>query len=820
VSDELEPVEQRFEADLSDYIEPIQDASDETEGFADVVEQATENLSGLRDSASETGGSLGELGGAADDADASLDGLAASGDDATASTDALGESVGSLRDKVYEAYPGIDEATASLLAEASAAEAGTAANEEYAGSLGAAQFEANGLYATLASIKDILGAAELGESLTVGVTGLNRFLIETEDDAENAGVAFTGLRTGASLLDDAMLSAANSTRDFWEAVNALDPALAYSENIATDAAAALQAMGATGIEAAAGAAALADAQAQWDANIAEGAEPIIGGLISLLGNLGVALVAGGGSFADFGGEVSDALAEIGANLPVIAVEVAVLLGPILAALTEAGALVTGLSAAVTGLVPFAALAIPAFKSVAGAIDDTRRELDKLPPAERATVLGIRDLKSGYEDMAKAFEPDMFRLFNQGVRIAEDLLPTFRPLADDAADGISKLLAEAEKFFKIPADYAGERATGRMSFLNAHIRDLATPPDLTGWQEFLKEIGPDISPAIQAIGGSISNLVLDWGKFIERFSPKDIQNAFHVLNDIVNWWSEGFGHAISQVMNMWDDFSAAWKNSENWYNDVQKVAYKIQDAFAGIEQDALSMGADVVSSVEKNWDASNRATERYWTEIGHDVEDATDAVRETVITAGHDIEHYWDDAWSTVVSFTEHIPGALEHIFAGAGSWLTGAGREFIEGLINGIESMLGPLESVVEHAGNLAKEAWDWITGSHSPSQEMHLRGVGFVDGLIEGIESREGALHAAVAGLAGGSLAAFGSSSSSAAPSVHVTVPMTLTPGTQGYSDPAFVQYLQREVQEAVLRYQLTNPGNGLTRIVPGIRA
>jgi methyl-accepting chemotaxis protein len=128
MSDELDPVTEKFIADLSGYIEPIQDAADDTEEFATTVEEAKEALSGLRDDAAEAGAGIGdlaghaaeagagldELGGSADAADGSLDGLAATADDADASTETLAEAFARARDAVYEMYPGIDEATASL----------------------------------------------------------------------------------------------------------------------------------------------------------------------------------------------------------------------------------------------------------------------------------------------------------------------------------------------------------------------------------------------------------------------------------------------------------------------------------------------------------------------------------------------------------------------------------------------------------------------------------------------------------------------------------------------------------------------------------
>ncbi len=59
--------------------------------------------------------------------------------------------------------------------------------------------------------------------------------------------------------------------------------------------------------------------------------------------------------------------------------------------------------------------------------------------------------------------------------------------------------------------------------------------------------------------------------------------------------------------------------------------------------------------------------------------------------------------------------------------------------------MLGPLESVVSEGANLAKDAWGFITGSHSPSREIHIRGVGFVDGLPAAARADAGGRGAAV---------------------------------------------------------------------------
>jgi hypothetical protein len=754
VADELEPVTQEFVAALSDYLEPIEDAADETEGFADVVEQATENLSGLRDTSAEAGETLADLSAGADDADASLGGMAGSADDATASTETFAESVARMRDEVYEAYPGIDEATAALLAEAGAAQG--VANEEYAGSLGAAQFEANGLYATLGSIKDILGAAGLGESLTVTSVGLSQFLIETEEEAENAATAVTGLQTGADLLDDSMLKVANSTRDFWEAVNALNPELGFSNNIFKDAKAALRDLGATEYEAAAGATALAKAQSELD-NVAGAGGGGLSGLIMKMF---------GGGASDVGSE--DSFLPPGFDLGGIwsVTKLAALGTAVVALSTEAGALVTGVSAAITGIVPAVALAIPAVESLAHAFDDNGKQLAKLPAGEREAILGIRGLKDEYMSMAKAFEPDVFGVLDRGVNVAKELLPTFKPLADQAAGGIDNLLGQLEKFFKEPWD-TKHIATGVLAEHNPLQQALAPP---TGFEKWLKEIGPDIAPAEKAIGQFIGTVVGDWGKFMTEFSPKDIQNAFHVLDVAVNVWEGTWSLVIGEAMHFWDE-------------NVQ-----VFNAGVHVVEDTLHVLEDVGRETIHGFEVA--------------VDDGMAAAKGLITGAAHDIESMWD-----------LVPAQFRTI-----------GVHLVEGLIGGVKSMIGDLMGTIGSMASGALGAAEHFLGIGSPSTITRQHGLWLMEGYAEGIKEGTPMLDASLKSALGGLPGLFPGSSGGAGGTgrMNVTVPLQVILGAGAGSlqnDPQFLQFIQREMQEAVLRYGLQNPTNGLTRITPGVR-
>lgn len=734
MADELEPVTQQFIADLGDYIEPIENASDETEGFADVVEQAKESLSGLRDAGAETGGSV--------------DSLAASEDDATASTDAFAESVASMRDKVYEAYPGIDEATAALLAESAAADEAGLSNDAYAASLAAVNAQGDGLYATLAQLKDILGAIETGGSVTVGAYGLNQFFIDAEDGADDTKRAFTGLRTDADLLDDAMLRTANSTRDFWEAVNALNPELAYSENIAKDARSALRAMGATEQEAAAGAQALVKAQRDWDAAGGGGTGGLLGAIAQFFGGSGEEGFSAGGLLANVG--------SLTAGLGVAAA--------IYAAAAGITGLVAGIGATILGVGSFVALAVPGFLKVKDAIGDTRKELAKLSPDERGAVLDIRGLKTEYEDMAKAFEPDVFKVFNAGLKVTKDLLPGLQEPAQVTAGVLTKLLDQ--------------------------LGGLLTPKAVKGFDDL---IDPYIKSALPAFAHGIGELAGSFEHLLKTMSPKDVGDDIRDFFGFLSLMVRGVAHAVRQIMIGWDDLRDAYKNVLTWTHDF-------------------------VRDVEHDWDAVSKYTDKTWHDVANTVSDNIDAARETVIRVGHDIEHDWDSTWSAVVSFTRGVPHKILSALGDLGGLLVHAGEEMMGGFLHGIESGFDDVKNFISGVAG-------WISAHKGPieddAQLLRPHGQAIMHSLVTGLRDGLPELQA-ILGLTTGMITGLGGHASGAGGRINVTVPLTAVFGAGAGSlatDPQFLHFVQQQVQEAVLRYQTLNPGNGLTRIVPGVR-
>ena len=160
-----------------------------------------------------------------------------------------------------------------------------------------------------------------------------------------------------------------------------------------------------------------------------------------------------------------------------------------------------------------------------------------------------------------------------------------------------------------------------------------------------------------------------------------------------------------------------------------------------------------------------------------------------------------DHFRQIVRFLEGLPAEFFNL-----------GRMIIMGLIHGIENAASGLLNIVSGLAHQVSGVFGSVLHILSPSRVFAEHGANIVRGLVLGIQAESPRLQAVMRGL-GSSVGAFGGygGGSIAGGGVNVTVPLTLTPGTQGFNDPRFLQYLQAVVQEAILRYNVSNPSNGL---------
>ncbi|QFG14935.1 tape measure protein [Mycobacterium phage BogosyJay] len=109
---------------------------------------------------------------------------------------------------------------------------------------------------------------------------------------------------------------------------------------------------------------------------------------------------------------------------------------------------------------------------------------------------------------------------------------------------------------------------------------------------------------------------------------------------------------------------------------------------------------------------------------------------------------WQSGIDTVSNYVGELPGKIKGWFDDAGSWLIEAGKNVVQGLINGIGSMISSAVSKAKELASGVKNAVTSFLGIHSPSRVMteigEFTGQGFADGLEnsqDGVQSKAMAL-------------------------------------------------------------------------------
>jgi len=95
-----------------------------------------------------------------------------------------------------------------------------------------------------------------------------------------------------------------------------------------------------------------------------------------------------------------------------------------------------------------------------------------------------------------------------------------------------------------------------------------------------------------------------------------------------------------------------------------------------------------------------------------------------------------DAGKNIGEWFRNLPNMIGSFMANAGTWLSEAGRNLIQGLINGANAMGSAVMDWVHNLGNSIVTGFKSLLGIHSPSTVFHDFGLNIGEGLSNGIEA------------------------------------------------------------------------------------
>ena len=277
-------------------------------------------------------------------------------------------------------------------------------------------------------------------------------------------------------------------------------------------------------------------------------------------------------------------------------------------------------------------------------------------------------------------------------------------------------------------------------------------------EFLTPIINNVAQIIQTVLPAIQVLFQQYGMMIMN----NVQAAFGFIQTVIESVMNVISSIISTVLALVQgDWDGVW-------NGIKNIAQSVWDGIGNIIQAGVDLIKNLIDNAlnfikgifESIWNAIKGTVENVWNGIKSAVSSAINAVSSTISSVLSSIQGFFSNAWnsitnavssawngitsavsngvSSMMNFISSIPGRIMGFFGSAGSWLLSAGRNIIQGLINGITGAIGGAISAVKNAvGGIISGAKS-LLGIHSPSTVFRDEIGGMIPpGLSEGVERK-----------------------------------------------------------------------------------
>lgn len=211
---------------------------------------------------------------------------------------------------------------------------------------------------------------------------------------------------------------------------------------------------------------------------------------------------------------------------------------------------------------------------------------------------------------------------------------------------------------------------------------AVTPVINNIAALIQTVLPVIQSAFQSWGSAIQGVINAVFPFIQTI----VTSVMNVVNAIIS--------TVLAAIN--GDWSGVWNGIQSIvssvWNGIQSIVSGAINAVSGVISSVLSGISGIFSSV---WNGIKGAVSSAWSGI-------TSAVSSGV---------------SSMMNFITSIPSRIMGVFSGAGSWLLSAGKNIIQGLINGITNAIGGAISAVKDAVGGIIDGAKSLLGIASPSK-------------------------------------------------------------------------------------------------------
>lgn len=252
----------------------------------------------------------------------------------------------------------------------------------------------------------------------------------------------------------------------------------------------------------------------------------------------------------------------------------------------------------------------------------------------------------------------------------------------------------------------ESVSGSFQRIRDAINKAFTPEQQAAIANFFEKLGQFIvAVPFGILSAGVNAVISTFEAFIEIGSA-----VIQAISDIIEWFSNF---------------------RENVSNAVSAVSERINDWGASVVSDMTTAASNAVTSVV-DWFSSLPS------KIYNAIIDAVDRVKQWGAEVKKAAEDKFEEVKDAIVKKVEEIPDRLKQ-----------AGRDLVQGLIDGINEKINNVRTA---AGNMANTVISTVTGlfkEHSPSRVMIQVGKYVGEGLVIGINAMKSAVKKAATNVA-----------------------------------------------------------------------
>ncbi|ELK47178.1 phage tail length tape measure protein [Halobacillus sp. BAB-2008] len=188
--------------------------------------------------------------------------------------------------------------------------------------------------------------------------------------------------------------------------------------------------------------------------------------------------------------------------------------------------------------------------------------------------------------------------------------------------------------------------------------------------------------------------------------------------------------VSRIQSLWSAHGDAIMRVASFaWNTIVSIVTTL----AGVLQTVISSALQIIKGIfQAVWPAISGIVQVAWSVISTAVEVGINLVMGILDTVMSLIKGDWESAWDTIKSTATDIMDSIVNTFEGIS--LVEIGKDIIQGLINGIESMFGGIKDMVKKAADLIPGWLKKKLGIHSPSKVTTQIGVWTGQGMENGV--------------------------------------------------------------------------------------